>query len=573
MDIRSDFSSLPETVYKSRTASYLAKTEGALLRLSEGTGEVVREQYQEAKRGGKPEYYQFFLNLNRSQESADEVETLSANAFPISRENEKKAQKYLFDNYLIRKVEKPTVAKAFAGYVGESVTLSLVATLMGISGVVTGPAALTALGIRRALQGRTNDIIGIAPLCGQRFLKEGKKFSILTLNTGLSQSEIMNSINGLKDSFVRSKALARFLTKENPGIILLQEAFHSEAVQTNIIPSLVDNKYSVIYTVKPEKTLGLSAGLLIASKHPIREVAFYKYRHPEGVDKRAKKGVLMAIVEVKEGEFICIANTHMQGKFTGEDAVLKRKSQFIKAKRAVYEFCEQSEYPIKDVFFCGDFNTSRFKPQEDGKLNMARFTPDYMSMEEGLLKKDKTTKMRLKDLTVPDVKRSFKQFSKRKLYTKMKSENKRIRNNESGSEMGTTVDTDSFTHKFYLTLVIQSVWDDIHYKESKELSEKLQRRHIIKLVKAEVYGNKRPKFLKSSSLSLSECEINKIDKIIKKRLCKARKMKFTKPQCTDHICLAQREENLFSEKGYTYQIKVPDDSSDHNALKVKLKQL
>jgi endonuclease/exonuclease/phosphatase family metal-dependent hydrolase len=567
MDIRSDFSSLPSGVYKNRVYSNLGKAGDSLLHFSEKTGIMVKNQYQRWRRGGNPEHYKFYIKLN----TADNIETDFPDAFPTPRKKEKKVQKFLFGNRTIRPVEAPTLRSAFVGNVIETVNSLFVLIVAGVAGIVTGPSALAALGIRRVLQSKRNDIVGIAPKGGQEYLNLGDDLSVLTLNVPLPDSEIMNSVNGMSKTSFRSEGLSRFLVNQNSDIVCLQEAFHSQEILDRVVPGLTENKYAVALGVKPQKTLGLSSGLMIASKFPIREIGFHEFSNSEGVDKRAKKGVLMALIEVKEGEFICVANTHMQAKFNGDDAAEKRKDQFIAAKGAIDEFCRKSDVEVKDIIFCGDFNTSRYKMQQRFKLTQARETFDYFSMEKGLLQKDKKTKTRYKDLTKADVCLNYKQFSKRRMYTELTCPSERIRNNESGSVKGTVLETQAYTHSYFLPYVIEKVWKDVQNGFGAELAQKIEKRHVGLIVKDRAEGNDQTKIS-----VLNGDEIIRIGKIAKRHLRKAKKKMFVKPECVDHICLAQRKNNIFSERDYSYKIKTPIGKegvlSDHRAVIVKLKQ-
>ena len=197
--------------------------------------------------------------------------------------------------------------------------------------------------------------------------KEG--LHIMTYNTGLMPNYIRN-INDLRSSNTRAKEISENILHNQdiqPDIICFQEVFDRKA-SGHLLEKLKDNYSNIVYNVAPSE-IGLNSGLAIASKFPILDVSFRKFKNLAGEDALSNKGILRAIVDLGNGKSATIYNTHLQAK-TGEkyDNIrfeeLTQIQQWISADSDVSII--DSEYESQGVFFMGDLNLSI--ADEEGKI-------------------------------------------------------------------------------------------------------------------------------------------------------------------------------------------------------------
>ena len=237
--------------------------------------------------------------------------------------------------------------------------------------------------------------------------------SIATLNIACTEFDLMDYINNVSPTVKRLHEYKDFLSlsSSDVDVLCLQEAFDIDNIQSILIPSLQERGYWVALTGKRKSVIGMTAGLMVATKLPIVRSAFLPYNNAVGVDEYANKGVLVLELELEPGYSIIVANMHLQGSFHGlsfEEKIKARKSQFIQAKKFIYTFYHQSSSYINGLFMVGDFNTGRFKTS---KLNIHQAIPsfDYSAMISSLFLEEKNS-LQFKDLMVPVNQQTFTDF-------------------------------------------------------------------------------------------------------------------------------------------------------------------
>jgi hypothetical protein len=128
----------------------------------------------------------------------------------------------------------------------------------------------------------------------------------------------------------------------------------------HLLEKLKDNYSDIVYNVAPSE-IGLNSGLAIASKFPILEINFRKFKNLAGEDALSNKGLLKVIVDLGDGKSATIYNTHLQAK-TGEkyDKIrrveLRQIQKWISADNNTPT--TDSTYNNQGVFFMGDLNLS-----------------------------------------------------------------------------------------------------------------------------------------------------------------------------------------------------------------------
>lgn len=276
--------------------------------------------------------------------------------------------------------------------------------------------------------------------------------SLFTCNVALTEFAIMDYINGVQETHLRAPQLAQFLTESGADVICLQEAFDSTTVRKTIAKTLQQAGYYIIMTPARQEVFGMSAGLLLASKYPIKDVGFLEFSDREGIDARTKKGVLAATVALSENCSVCIATTHMQAGYSGQSEqahIEGRVNQFNQARTFIDAFCLNKT--ISDTFLAGDFNIGRFRALQ---VNQAAFKEDYQGEVIGLLQPSESS-AGFKDLTVPDSPYSFSEYEPHQSNFDKQS----ALSQETGIDKGTSFDT-SATSYIYLQPLLERFAQD-----------------------------------------------------------------------------------------------------------------
>ena len=151
----------------------------------------------------------------------------------------------------------------------------------------------------------------------------------------------------------RVEYIANQLNNSDYDVIVFQEAFDRDARYG--LSKLMRKQFP--YQEGPANgkpsIFRLNSGIWILSKYPMKYLDEIHYKQNIGVDKVARKGVLMVEIN-KNGKRYQIAGTHLQaGASKKKDAV--RASQFNEIK----ELLAKHETTGIPQLICGDFNTAK----------------------------------------------------------------------------------------------------------------------------------------------------------------------------------------------------------------------
>ncbi|HRI79908.1 MAG TPA: endonuclease/exonuclease/phosphatase family protein, partial [Cyclobacteriaceae bacterium] len=154
----------------------------------------------------------------------------------------------------------------------------------------------------------------------------------------------------------RSEAIVNQLNARNYDVIVFQEIFNKRSRKI-ITRGLLEN-YPHRTPVLNRKTLALKSngGVMIFSKHPIREMHEIRYSKRTGYDRLARKGALLAEIEYKHNT-IQVAGTHLQA-FGAQEIMYSQYKQLID------ELLKPHTKKGVPQFVCGDFNTLKSIPPE-----------------------------------------------------------------------------------------------------------------------------------------------------------------------------------------------------------------
>lgn len=172
----------------------------------------------------------------------------------------------------------------------------------------------------------------------------------------------------------------------SPSIVCLQEVFTNASQLARRFRA--EGYTSIVYDVDAS-SFGLSSGLFIASRHPIRCVSYLRYTctalsmHLDlNEDAFANKGALATLIEF-DGSYLIICNTHLQSKDGSGWTTIRRKQidELILFLHARFR-CWSEHYPIRDCYLVGDTNISTFS-LENNKLTTEEFESKLHIILEG----------------------------------------------------------------------------------------------------------------------------------------------------------------------------------------------
>jgi hypothetical protein len=512
MNIIQPFSTLDSRIYRWPA---LGRAAGRLMQFSEFFGLKLVKTCDWLAHGFKSEERKFQAELlNQGEEDCDFHRDLS---------KEKKYLKALIDAGIVK--ERITAEDHLA----RDGKIALNSAFLALTSPVSIPGAAAALGLRALLQNQMNPLVALAPN-SYKVWNDEAPLSLFTANIAGTEFRIMDYINGVSATKPRVVEWGHFLSDLMPDVICLQEAFDVDTVYDHIAKRLQDEGYYVVMTAKRAETLGMTAGLLLASRYPIESVGFHEYTDGMGVDKRAAKGVLTARIALNEDVSICVATTHMQSGYPRgslEDHVQWKKEQFDQATNFIAEFNESAD--VCDVFLIGDFNDGRFDQKGIAKVDG---NYQYPSIVEGLLNKG------IKDLTVPNRNDTFGDYYEHET----DFDRHDPANVETGCAKGTCFNTAAPSYRHFVDLVALQV------KKKVELPMKVLKRDVKLRLRGISIGNER------------------LAKKIDDRIQKLRQSMYVKTCVVDHVCLFNRADNVFDAAGYDYEVITRPDLTDHRNL-------
>lgn len=515
MDTIQTFSQVPTEIYD---RPCIAKAAYKLLGFSEFFGLKFVKTCDWLAHGFKTEERKFQAQLLHPEKTKCD--------FRRDLEQEKRYLKQLIDAGIVK--ERIT----FKDHLTLDAKIALNTSFLAVTSPVSIPAAATAIGLRTYLQGRMHPLTALTPTSHKVW--DGEPFTLLDANMAGTEFRIMDYLNGVPPTKERVKKWIRLLLQEDPDVICLQEAFDIDDIYQYIAKGLQEEGFYVVMTTKRVGVIGMTAGLLLASRYPIEDVGFVKYPHPMGDDKYAAKGVLTARIALNEDVLITVATTHMQSGYprgtSFEEHIKWKTEQFDLAMNFIQEFNEGSEN--RDVILAGDFNDGRF--QQKGIAEVEN-NYEYPAIIQGVLKKG------LKDLTIPNCNDTAENY-----YSCETDFDPDPANVETGCARGTCFNTAAPSYRYAVDLIAMQA------KKVVDLPMKTLERDIRLRLEKYPIGNQ---------------EIaQKIDTCIKEY----REWMYVKTVVTDHICSPFKEGNVFDNVGYVYDVITREDLSDHRILKITL---
>lgn len=173
----------------------------------------------------------------------------------------------------------------------------------------------------------------------------------------------------------RARAIVEQLRRRNYDVIVFQEVFY--APSRKILISGLGEYYPYHTRVLNKKTLTLKSngGVMLFSRHPIRDVSEIRFKDRMGVDRLSRKGALLADIDLS-GKRIQVAGTHLQA--FGDQAILI--SQY---RELAEELLKPNAKPGTPQLVCGDFNTLKTIPSEvppDTSKDLLGHLPRYQVM-------------------------------------------------------------------------------------------------------------------------------------------------------------------------------------------------
>lgn len=155
----------------------------------------------------------------------------------------------------------------------------------------------------------------------------------------------------LRPSFLKDNQMGRvdsignYLIETDADILVLQEVFHRKSRKQ--LTKYLNETFPFHTSVGPTSFFGISSGVMIFSKHKIKAEKHISFKRARGSDRMAKKGAVLAVVEVRDKE-VQIIGTHLQSGMGEKKAGIRRK-QVLRLKQLE----EQNDV---NAIFVGDFN-------------------------------------------------------------------------------------------------------------------------------------------------------------------------------------------------------------------------
>lgn len=524
-DRTAPFGHYPSSMYKHGLSRWAGAWEAKAISFSEKYGALpLYQAYTWAREGknAKVKRFEAFLMPHSSEEGAAD--------FTLDLSQERAYGEQLIRAGVIKKKsrwkERVSTACSIAKKCGVAAGMA----------PLTLPSGALGIGLRYAVQNEMNTITALRPK--EMLGWDGDNMRILTANVAMTEFKIMDFIDGVSPTRPRVASWFEVLKQIQPEVIFLQEAFDVDAIVPKA-KELRDEGYFVLITTKRAEVLGMTPGLLMATKFPMIEVGFMPFNHLKGWDKRAGKGVLAATVSLGEERIICLATSHMQAGYpqgmTLKEKINNKTAEFHQMRRFLSRFLSDS--PAYDVFFGGDFNVSRF--ENDGIEDVV--TCDlYPAMENGLLRPTEHHPG-FKDLTVPDTSETFETYLEHELDFPPNPAYEEL-----GEAEGTCFNTASLSYHYFIPLCVLQVAEQLGLDEKE--SRKLVKKHL----------SNRP--IEDESLADSVGAI----------ISEVAQNTYIKGNTVDHLAFEVNEHSYFSEIDYDVDVIRPAGPegflSDHAAL-------
>jgi endonuclease/exonuclease/phosphatase family metal-dependent hydrolase len=181
----------------------------------------------------------------------------------------------------------------------------------------------------------------------------------------------------------RAKVIANQLGTSHYDVVVFQELFYTRS--RKILTRALKEQFPFQTPVLNKRSLSLktNGGVLILSRHPIKERKQIRYKKRSGPDRLSRKGALMVELEVK-GKRIQVIGTHLQ-------AFGVQEIMYSQYKQLHDELLQPNlKHGVPQLIF-GDFNTLKEVPTvrpEDLPANFENRIAQYHIMLQTLHAED-----------------------------------------------------------------------------------------------------------------------------------------------------------------------------------------
>lgn len=153
----------------------------------------------------------------------------------------------------------------------------------------------------------------------------------------------------------RARAIAEQLKKSPYDVVVFQELFYRRS--RRIITKGLQSEFLAQTKVLNNKSIALktNGGVMIFSRHPIKEVKEIRFKDRSGPDRLSRKGAMLAEINVN-GKIIQVIGTHLQA-FGMQETMYNQYQQLFD------KLLNPNEKNGIPQFICGDFNTIKTIPK------------------------------------------------------------------------------------------------------------------------------------------------------------------------------------------------------------------
>jgi endonuclease/exonuclease/phosphatase family metal-dependent hydrolase len=220
----------------------------------------------------------------------------------------------------------------------------------------------------------------------------GLIFVFLAFSQGLSQDSLsilswniqmlprgVNSNGKAK----RARAIVDQLKKSSYDVVVFQELFYRRS--RTILRKELQQAFPFQTPVLNKKAIALktNGGVMIFSKHPIKEWKQIRYKKRSGPDRLSRKGAMLAELDIR-GKSVQIIGTHLQ-------AFGLKETMYSQYQQLHDELLAPNTKDKVPQLLCGDFNTLKEIPPHlpsDLSVNFEKRIAQYPAMLQTLKVED-----------------------------------------------------------------------------------------------------------------------------------------------------------------------------------------
>lgn len=235
-------------------------------------------------------------------------------------------------------------------------------------------------------------IADVAATVRPQIPRKKNEIKICTFNIA-GMPNLIADWNGIERMDTRAEKLAEHIAHMKDDVICIQEGFE----KFDVIAKRVKEKNPKIYMLYDVgyKAFKLGSGLALISRYPIKDFEFWNFPKVGGDEKVANKGVLIAQLELPDGQTAIMVNTHLNGGagaaegFPGGGRSYRDwQANFLKEK--VKNFTDKfiETHPNEKpplVFFAGDYQIG--PTQTHGQGTDVQLDPEWFC-EQGNVPKE-----------------------------------------------------------------------------------------------------------------------------------------------------------------------------------------